>query len=122
VLGIGCNSGTEAAEIEQVVTTQLKRLFLSLRSVRCIATVAAKGEEAGLLAFGGKYALPVMTYESAELNEVAVPSPPSAHALEAIGAAGVAEPAALLASCGGTLLLKKVKSGNVTLAIAETAP
>ncbi len=39
--------------------------------------------------------------------------------MEAIGAAGVAEPAAILASGGGRLLLKKVKSGNVTLAIAE---
>jgi len=30
----------------------------------------------------------------------------------------VAEPAALLASGGGRLLLKKIKSGNVTLAVA----
>jgi cobalt-precorrin 5A hydrolase len=39
--------------------------------------------------------------------------------MDAIGATGVAEPAALIASQGGRLLLKKVKSGNVTLAIAE---
>jgi cobalt-precorrin 5A hydrolase len=121
VLGIGCNSGTEAAEIEEVVAANLKRLFLSIRSVRCIATAAAKRDEAGLHAFAGKYALPVFTYESAELNAVEAPSPPSAHALEAIGATGVAEPAALLASHGGHLILKKVKSGNVTLAIAEIA-
>jgi len=31
----------------------------------------------------------------------------------------VAEPAALLASGGGRLMLQKVKSGNVTLAVAE---
>ena len=42
-----------------------------------------------------------------------------ASAQAAIGAIGVAEPAALLASQGGTLLLAKVKSGNLTLAIAE---
>lgn len=121
VLGIGCNSGTSAAEIDAVVLANLKRLFLSLRSVRSIATAAAKRDEAGLLAFAEKYVLPVVFYESAELNAVAAPSPPSAHVLEAIGAAGVAEPAALLASNGGHLILKKVKSGNVTLAIAETA-
>ena len=119
VLGIGCNSGTAAVEIEAVVVANLKRLFLSIRSVRSIATAAAKRDEAGLLAFAEKYALPVVFYESAELNAVAAPSPPSAHALEAIGATGVAEPAALLASNGGHLILKKVKSGNVTLAIAE---
>ena len=121
VLGIGCNRGTEAAEIEEVVTANLKRLFLSIRSIRCIATAAAKRDESGLLAFAEKYALPVAYYESSELNAVAAPSPPSPHALEAIGATGVAEPAALLASNGGNLILKKVKSGNLTLAIAEVA-
>lgn len=121
VLGIGCNSGTEACEIEETVCSHLKRLFFSIRSVRCISTASAKREEGGLLAFAEKYSLPVTFYESDELNSVKIPSPPSAHALEAIGAIGVAEPAALLASEGGRLLLKKVKSGNVTLAIAETA-
>ena len=120
VLGIGCNSGTEAAEIEDLVCSQLKRLFLSIRSVSCVATATAKREEPGLLRFAEKYSLPVRWYESETLNEVSVPSPPSPHAIRAIGAAGVAEPAALLASAGGRLLLKKVKAGNVTLAIAET--
>ncbi|SNB46974.1 cobalt-precorrin 5A hydrolase [Geobacter sp. DSM 9736] len=120
VLGIGCNSGTSADEIEQVACSQLKRLFLSIRSVRCIATAEAKRGEEGLLAFAAKYQVPVLFYESRELNLVEIPSPPSLHAINAIGAAGVAEPAALLAAEGGHLLLKKVKSGNVTLAIAET--
>jgi cobalt-precorrin 5A hydrolase len=119
VLGIGCNSGTAAEEIEEVVLTNLKRLFLSLKSVRSLATATAKRDEPGLLAFAGKYAFPITCYESSELNTVTTPSPPSPHALDAIGATGVAEPAAILAADGGRLLLKKVKSGNVTLAIAE---
>ncbi len=119
VLGIGCNSGTGAEEIGEVVLANLKRQFLSIRSVRCIATAAAKRNESGLSLFAEKNTLPVIYYESNELNAVASPSPPSPHALEAIGATGVAEPAALIASDGGRLLLKKVKSGNVTLAIAE---
>jgi cobalt-precorrin 5A hydrolase len=121
VLGIGCNSATSAAEIEAVVCANLKRLFLSIKSVRGIGSAVAKQAEPGLLAFAEKFALPITFYESAELNGVIAPSSPSSQALKAIGAIGVAEPAALLASGGGTLLLKKVKSGNVTLAIAETA-
>ena len=58
-------------------------------------------------------------FESNELEPVAFPSPPSAHALAVVGVAGVAEPAAILASGGGRLLLNKVKSANVTLAVAE---
>ena len=121
VLGIGCNSGTAAEEIEQVACSQLKRLFLSIQSVKCVASASAKREEQGIHEFARKYDLPVLFYESEELNGVEVPSPPSLHAIQAIGAAGVAEPAALLAAENGHLLLKKIKSGNVTLAIAETA-
>lgn len=119
VLGIGCNSGTHAREIGEVVSAQMKRLFLSLKSVACIGSAVAKRDEAGLLAFAGEHDLPIRFFESGELNGVTVPSPPSAHALDAIGANGVAEPAAVLASDGGRLLLSKIKSGNVTLAIAE---
>ena len=119
ILGIGCNRGTSGEEIGQVVTASLKSLSLSLKSVHAIATAEAKRHEPGLIAFAGSLGVPLLCYESSDLNGVAVPSPPSHHALVAIGATGVAEPAAILASSGGTLLMKKLKSGNVTLAIAE---
>jgi cobalt-precorrin 5A hydrolase len=119
-LGIGCNRGTSASEIESVVTEHLERLSLSFQSVKCIATAQAKGDEAGLLELAAKSGIPVLLYQSEQLNDVEAPSPASDHAFAAIGARGVAEPAALLASGGGRLLLPKVKSGNVTLAIAET--
>ena len=119
VLGIGCNRGTTREEIDTFVGTHLRRILFSLKSVRCIATADAKRDEAGLLAFAAQHAIPLTFFGSEELNRVTVPSPPSQHALEAIGATGVAEPAAMLASGGGRLLLKKVKSTNVTLAVAE---
>jgi cobalt-precorrin 5A hydrolase len=119
VLGIGCNRDTPADEIEEFVAAHLKRIFVSLKSVRCIASAEAKRDETGLVEFAGRHGIPLEFYESAELNRVACPSPPSEHAMNAIGAAGVAEPAALLASGGGRLVLKKVKSENVTLAVAE---
>ncbi len=118
-VGIGCNSGTSADEIEGVLLTNLKRLFLSPKSLAAIGTAEAKRKEPGLVELAERLALPLLCYSSDELNSVEAPSPPSDHAISAIGAAGVAEPAALLASGGGELLLKKVKSGNVTLAIAK---
>ena len=119
VLGIGCNRGTEASEIGEVVREHLEMLSLSAASVRRIATARAKADEPGLLAFAGEFGKPLVAFESEELNEVEFPSPPSEHAFAAIGAKGVAEPAALLASGGGKLILHKIKSGNITLAIAE---
>lgn len=119
-LGIGCNRGTAAEEIDSVVRENLDRLELSFRSVRCLASAQAKSDEAGLLQFAASSGLPLLLYENEQLNDVDTPSPASEHALAAIGARGVAEPAALLASGGGRLLLHKVKSGNVTLAIAQS--
>ena len=65
-----------------------------------------------------RFGCPLRFFSSDELNGVDAPTAPSGHAMAAIGAAGVAEPAAILASGGGTLLQKKVRSGNVTLAVA----
>jgi cobalt-precorrin 5A hydrolase len=96
----------------------MKRLFLSPASIAAIATAEAKRSEPGLMEAAERFAVPLICYPSNELNEIDAPSPLSEHALAAIGATGVAEPAAILASGGGKLLLKKVKSGNVTLAIA----
>ncbi len=119
VLGIGCNRGTPADEIDEFVTTHLKELSLSPKSICCVASVAAKRDEAGLVEFAGRLAVPLRCFEADELNQIAFPSPPSKHAQAAVGAAGVAEPAAIIASGGGLLLLEKVKTTNVTLAVAE---
>ncbi|WP_224983541.1 cobalt-precorrin 5A hydrolase [Geomonas agri] len=118
-LGIGCNRGTTADEIESVVTRHLAQLSLSERSIKCLASAEAKADEEGLLAYASDKGIPVIFFRSDELNGVSVPSPPSEHAFAAIGARGVAEPAALLAAAGGKLLLHKVKDGNVTLAVAQ---
>lgn len=119
VLGIGCNRGTPADEIAAFVMNHLKQLSLSAKSICCIASIAAKRDEPGLIKFAEQLGVPLNCFESAALNQIPFPSPPSEHALEAVGVAAVAEPAALLASGGGRLLLQKVKSGNVTLAVAE---
>jgi cobalt-precorrin 5A hydrolase len=119
VLGIGCNRNTSMEEIEEFVDTNLRRAFLSLKSVLKIASAEAKSDEAGLIAYAEKHGLEMVFFPSLELNSVAVPTEPSQYVMAAIGAKGVAEPAAVLASGGGRLLLKKVKSPNVTLAVAQ---
>ncbi|MBJ6801545.1 cobalt-precorrin 5A hydrolase [Geomonas propionica] len=118
-LGIGCNRGTKADEVESVVARHLAQLSLSERSIKCLASAEAKADEEGLLSYARNKGIPLVFFSSEELNGVAVPSPPSEHAFAAIGARGVAEPAAVLAAAGGKLLLHKVKDGNVTLAVAQ---
>ena len=119
VVGVGCNRGTSADEIEAAVAGELGRAFLSFASVGRLASVREKADEAGLLEFAARHALPVSFYAADELNAVAAPSPDSPHALNAVGARGVCEPAAILAGGGGPLLITKKKYGNVTIAVAE---
>ncbi len=119
VVGIGCNRGTSADEINEVVAAEFKRGFLSIKSIACLATIEAKSDEAGLLEFAAAMQLDIEFHSAASLNAVPAPAPDSHHALAAVGARGVCEPAAILSSGGGSLLVTKKKRGNVTFAVAE---
>jgi len=118
VLGIGCNSGTSAEEIEDVAKQVLKDNNLSFASVGLVATIDIKGREPGLKAFSGKHELELVTFTPDELNNVKGVQKSEA-AFKATGAVAVAEPAALLAATTDKLLVPKQKKGNVTIAVAE---
>lgn len=119
VVGIGCNRGTPAAEIEAAVMETLAEASLSPLSLTAVATIVEKADEAGISAFARGFNLPLEYHAAEALNGVNAPSAPSAHALAAVGAKGVCEPAALLSAGGGPLLVGKQKRGNVTVAVAE---
>lgn len=119
VVGIGCNRGTPADEIEAAVFGTMGRAGLAFASVGRLASVREKSDEPGLREFAARHALPLDGYSVDELNAVAASSPASPHALAALGARGVCEPAAILAAGGGPLLVTKQKCGNVTVAVAE---
>ncbi|MDO9287268.1 MAG: precorrin-3B C(17)-methyltransferase, partial [Thermodesulfovibrionales bacterium] len=118
ILGIGCNSGTAADEIEDAVKGALSKNNLSFLSVQSIATIDKKGAEPGLLSFAGKYNLEINTFTPDELNSVSNVEKSEA-AFKATGANAVAEPAAMLASGADKLLVRKQKIGNVTVSVAE---
>lgn len=118
VIGIGCNSGTTQAEIEEAVQRTLKDNNLTFSCIDVIATIDIKANEPGLQAFIEKYNFALRTFKPAELNSRAGIEP-SAVVFKATGAFGVAEPAALLAAEAARLLVLKQKKGNVTVAVAE---
>jgi cobalt-precorrin 5A hydrolase len=119
VVGIGCNRNTSAEEIEDVVSKVLKDASLSNKSIRNLATIDVKSDEAGLLGFASRFGLTVDFYTKEELEMAKLETPPSLHVIEAVGVGGVCEPAAMLSARASKLLVKKVKSGNVTVAVAE---
>lgn len=120
-LGIGCNSGTPAEEIEAAVRRTLEDSNLAFPSVGCVATIDLKASEPGLREFGKRHGIALLVFTAQELNTVQGLSPSDA-VFRATGAFGVAEPAAILAAGNGRLLVPKQKKGNVTVAIAEKRP
>lgn len=117
VLGIGCNRGTSQEEIETCIEDALRELRISIKSVRNVATIDLKKDEAGLLALCSAHGWELKTYTPDELNQVPLKNP-SETVFHYTGAYGVSEPAALLSAGASEWLLEKRKSGNVTISVA----
>lgn len=117
VLGMGCNRGTSAEEIEAVIKETLDELQFSIKSVKALATIELKKDEAGLIAVCEKYGWPFVWYSPEELNKVEI-SDPSETVFKFTGAYGVSEPAAKLYAGVDELVLTKKKSGNATISVA----
>ena len=119
VVGVGCNRNTSAEEIDDVVSTVLKDAELSKKSIRNLATIDVKKDEEGLLAYAKRTGLTIDLFSKEELEKAKLVTPPSLHVIDAVGVGGVCEPAAMLSARTSNLIVKKVKSGNVTVAVAE---
>ncbi|MCL4429084.1 MAG: cobalamin biosynthesis protein [Deltaproteobacteria bacterium] len=120
-VGIGCNKNTSFEEIEDFISSVFKENNLSLKSIRNIATIDLKRNEAGLLEFGYKYGGFIDFYDKDEINAFMDSNKkiePSA-SFKHTGAYSVCEPCAMMsAKNGGKLLIPKQKKGNVTAAVA----
>ncbi|MHB1131092.1 MAG: cobalt-precorrin 5A hydrolase [Chloroflexota bacterium] len=120
VVGVGCNRGATAEEIETAIRTALERYGLTAASIGKFATIDVKRDEAGLQELAARWGIPVAYFSAAELASVALTPNPSATVRKWVGTPGVAEPAALLASGAEALVVPKTKTTNVAVAIART--
>lgn len=118
VIGIGCNRNTPVGEFEEALGELFEKLSLSILSIRNIASIDAKNDEEGLLLFAEKNGWHIDFFGSDEINMV-TDVDISYAALKAVGAKGVAEPTALLSANTTTLLSRKHKWQNITMAVAR---
>ncbi|MFR3406919.1 MAG: cobalamin biosynthesis protein [Christensenellales bacterium] len=116
-LGVGCKRGTDAAHLEDCFRAFLHENGVSPLSVRAVATIDVKKDEAAILALCEKYRFPLQTYSAAELNAVPGVFAHSDFVMKTVGCGCVCERAAVLAS-GGRLLVGKTAMEGVTLALA----
>ncbi|TXK83476.1 cobalt-precorrin 5A hydrolase [Paenibacillus sp. N3.4] len=120
VLGIGCNRGTSAEEIENVIVETLAELSFSIRSVKAVCTIDLKKDEEGLLEVTRKHGWEFHYYTPEQLNSVPVDAP-SETVHQYTGAYAVSEPAVKLYTDRNELILVKKKSGNVTISVGLLA-
>jgi cobalt-precorrin 5A hydrolase len=106
ILGVGCRAGTSFKELNTLVEDALADSGLSWSNIALIATVDRRLEEPGLIALARRAGVQLAGYPAEQLA-----------AVEAWPA--VCEPAALLASGGGTIIVRKRRSANATVAIAK---
>ncbi len=114
-VGIGCRRDTNADTIEHAVRVALGRREFG--DIAIVASIDAKRNEAGLLAFCARHGLPLRFYSADEIAH-APHTGISHHAAKHLNVDGVCEPCALLAGNARTLIVPKTIDCGVTVAIA----
>ena len=120
VVGVGCNRGTEADEIIDLIREVLLEGNLSPLSIRNFATVDIKADEPGLLEAAGFFGRPIEFFKREEIRGIPVPNP-SRTVAHHIGAESVCEASALRSAGTPHLSAPKHKSKNCTAAIARVS-
>jgi cobalt-precorrin 5A hydrolase len=119
VAGIGCNRNTGSEEIKALLEEVLAANNLAQSSLKCIASIDVKADEAGLIALANTLELPLVFFEREQLNQVKEIENPSTVVEKHVGVKSVCEAAAILAAQNGTLIVPKCTTPNVTVAIAR---
>lgn len=119
-IGVGCRKGKEAEKIEAFIRNHLQRAGISPAQVFGMASITAKREEPGLLAWSRKERLPFVTYTAEELERVKGEFHTSEFVKEQVGVDNVCERAALKL-CGpeGRLVYEKYAEDGMTIAVAK---
>lgn len=129
-IGLGCERNTSKELIEDSLQSFLASNNLSPLSIAGFATVDLKKDEKAFLEISKEKNLPIKFFTSLELSKINTPNPSNV-VLNEIGTPSVAEAACIMAAGEGSKLLKekkifkskessKIKSGAVTIAIAES--
>ena len=120
-LGVGCERGIPASELEDLVECTLAGANLSARALAGVFSVDVKADEPAVHALAETLGVPVRFFDPPTL-EALTPrlANPSDTVFREVGCHGVAEAAALAAAgSDGTLRVTKTKSRRATCAIGE---
>lgn len=120
-VGLGLRPGTERVDIEACMAAALGRVDLGLSAVGCLATVAARAAEPGLITLAAAMGVPVIGIPDEALRgQDAGCATRSTRVVSLFGVGSVAEAAALaVAGASARLILPRIVMGRVTCALAQ---
>lgn len=122
VVGIGCRQDTPEEKLRGFLHEVFLKEGLSLANIKKFVSIDIKKEEKGLLALTRSLRLPIEFFSQRELAPVFLEHPDlnfSKFVQKTVGVGGVCEPAALLGSKQGTLIVRKKAREGMTLALVE---
>jgi cobalt-precorrin 5A hydrolase len=119
IVGVGCRKGVKAPAIISAVDAALKKAGVARDEVRLLASADVKRNEEGLLAAAHLMGIPLRFIRSEEIRSSCRKFARSAFVEEKVNLPAVAEPAAILAGRRTRLILPKMTSGPVTVALAR---
>lgn len=121
VLGIGCSTDAGADEAAELALRTLAEAGLAAASVGLVATIDRRATSPAVRETAARLGVDVVGFTADELAAVEVPNP-SGVVMDAVGTGSVAEAAALSAAGEGAgLVVEKVVSPRVTVAVARRA-
>jgi precorrin-4 C11-methyltransferase len=126
-LGVGCERGISIEALADGLERFLHEHGVARASIRTLASVDLKADEAALLGLAKRYSWQTVFYPPEELAQVRSIPNPSPVVEQCVGTPGVAEPAALLAAGAERLLVEKqvmtspLSPRRMTFALARLA-
>jgi cobalt-precorrin 5A hydrolase len=122
VAGVGCRRGAPAPDIEAAIRAALAHAGIASHALDCIATTAAKNDEAGIVAAAAKLGVDLVLIPEAELQAANDRTETrSRRVLALTGVHSVAEAAALAAAgTSARLISPRLVVGDATCAVAAS--
>jgi cobalamin biosynthesis protein CbiG len=119
VLGVGCRPGASADEIVTLAEAVLAEAGFDVADVQTVATIDRRLAEPGVVEAARRLGARLLGYSGMALAATTGTSAASSDAARRLSPTGVCEPAALLASDGGALVVGKRSSARATVAVAR---
>lgn len=119
IVGVGCRKGKGKDEILAAIANVFCQAGLSMDSIKQLATVDVKKEEQGIIEAAKFLQVPLRIVSREAILKIEDRFAASSFVKETIGVGSVCEPAALISSEKGSVIIEKKACQGITIAVVK---